>query len=165
MEDCIDVFRSYIHTLGERLKIADLEVDENNDCYLSFDSKYFVKCSVNTEKERISFLAYVGALPEDKEIYYRGILESCYFWQDTAGANVSLDPTDGTLMLIQYCDMNLMDVDLFYDVLEQFVNAVEHWDTKRLEEWLAMTEETTAETANAPSDGGEGGPNMMMFGA
>jgi hypothetical protein len=163
MENCLDTFRTYVQALGEKLKIADLDLDENNDCYLAFDGKYFVKCSVDAEKEQIRILAYIGALPEDKAIFYRGILESCQFWCDTAGSNISLDPTDGTLLLVQYCDINMLSSDIFYNVLEKFVNAMEHWDTKRLEEWMTMTDDE-AEMGSAAASSGDGGvPGMMMF--
>jgi hypothetical protein len=169
MDNCLDVFRSYVKELSEKLKIAGLEVDEENSCYMAFDGKYFVKCSLDVEKEQATFLAYIGALPDDKAVYYRGLLESCYFWADTAGANVSLDPSDGTLTLIQRCDMNMTSSLEFYKLLEKFVNAMEHWDTKRLEEWNAMTddEEENAAASGAMPMGGIGGPGMpgmMMFG-
>jgi hypothetical protein len=166
MDDCLNIFRSYVKELGEKLKIDGLEVDEENSCYMAFDGKYFVKCSLDVEAERASFFAYVGALPEDKSVYYRGLLESCYFWADTAGANVSFDPADGTLILIQYCDMNMLDGMEFYKTLEKFVNAMEHWDSKRLEEWSAMTEEEEmAPGGNMMGPmGAVGGPGMMMFG-
>jgi hypothetical protein len=165
MENCLDIFRSYIQELGEKLKIEGLNLDENNDCYLAFDGKYFVKCSIDTEKEQLNFLAYIGAIPEDKASYYRGLLESCYFWKDTAGSNISFDATDGTLTLTQYCDMNMCDNFLFYNILEKFVNAMEHWDTKRLEEWINSTEEEPATMAADPSMPGINMPGMMMFGA
>ncbi|MDR0590499.1 MAG: type III secretion system chaperone [Puniceicoccales bacterium] len=167
MDNCLDVFRSYVKELSEKLKIADLEVDEENSCYMAFDGKFFVKCSLDPEKEQACFLAYIGALPDDKAVYYRGLLESCYFWADTAGANLSLDPADGTLTLIQYCDMNMMSSLEFYKLLERFVNAMEHWDTKHLEEWNAMTEEEEeAAIGNGGMPmGGIGMPGMMMFGA
>jgi hypothetical protein len=166
MDNCLDVFRSYVKDLSEKLKIEGLEVDEENSCYMAFDGKYFVKCSLDVEREQVSFLAYIGALPDDKAVYYRGLLESCYFWADTAGANLSLDPSDGTLTLIQYCDMNIMSSLEFYKLLEKFVNAMEHWDTKRLKEWNAMTEEDEAAAGNEGMPmGGLGMPGMMMFGA
>ena len=161
MEDVLEVFRGYIKTLGEKLKIEGLDLDEENNCYLAFDGKYFVKCSVDVEKEQINLLAYIGALPVDQTRFYRGILDSCMFWKDTAGANISLDPEDGTLTLTQFCDMNMLNNDVFYKVMESFVNAMEHWDTKRREEWVnTPEEEATAAAAPSMMD-----PNMMMFGA
>ncbi|MDR1590642.1 MAG: type III secretion system chaperone [Puniceicoccales bacterium] len=164
MENCLDTFRTYVQILGDKLKIEGLDLDESNDCYLAFDGKYFVKCSIDIEKEQLCFLAYIGALPADEAVFYRGILESCHFWRDTAGANVSLDPSDGTLLLTQYCDMNMLDNDIFYNILEKFVSAMEHWDTKRFEEWMAMTD-SEAEGSAIAADGGIGMPGMMMFGA
>ncbi|MDR2806559.1 MAG: type III secretion system chaperone [Puniceicoccales bacterium] len=164
MENCLDTFRSYIHEFGEKLKIENLDLDDHHDCYMAFDEKFFVKCSINPEKEQIILLAYIGSLPADQTVYYRELLVSNYFWNDTAGSNLSLDPSDGTLILTQYCDMNMLNYELFHDVLEKFVNAMEHWDTKRLAEWSASKEE---DLADAPSMAmmGPGTPNMMMFGA
>ncbi|MDR0418204.1 MAG: type III secretion system chaperone [Puniceicoccales bacterium] len=161
----MDTFRSYIKILGEKLKIENLDLDENNDCYLSFDGKFFVKCSIDEKKEQFNFFAYIGSLPEDKSCFYRGILESCHFWGDTAGANISLDPTDGTLILTQYFDMNMVNGDIFYSTLEKFVNAMEHWDTKRLEEWMAITDDE-AEPNNIMSwSNNPGTPGTIMLGA
>ena len=161
MENVLEVFRGYVKMIGERLKIEGLDLDEENNCYLAFDGKYFVKCSVNAEKEQLNFLAYIGALPEDAIRYYQGILDSCMFWKDTAGANISLDPEDGTLTLTQFCDMNMLNDDVFYKTLESFVNAMEYWDTDRREKWVntPVEEEMTA-TAPSMMD-----TNMMMFGA
>jgi len=161
MENVLEVFRGYVKTLGEKLKIDGLDLDEENNCYLAFDGKYFVKCSVNAEKEQMNLLAYIGALPEDNTRFYREILNSCMFWKDTAGANISLDPEDGTLTLTQFCDMNMFSDDAFYKVMESFVNAMEHWDTKRREEWMNTPAEDDVPAA-APS---MMGPDMMMFGA
>ncbi|MDR1434899.1 MAG: type III secretion system chaperone [Puniceicoccales bacterium] len=164
MENCLDAFRSYVHEIGEKLKIENLDLDEENNCYLAFDGKYFVKCSINGEKEQLNFLAYIGALPADETRYYLGLLESNYFWKDTAGANLSLDPEDGTLLLTQYCNMNMLDSELFYKTLEKFVNAMEHWDTKRLEEWNESPEKEGDASGSAPAMGSDQ-PGMMMFGA
>jgi hypothetical protein len=163
MENCLDTFRSYIKSLSEKLKMEGLDLDENNDCYFSFEDKFFVKCSIDVEKEQFSLLAYIGSLPEDKACYYRGILESCYFWGDTAGANISLDPADGTLLLTQYGDMNISNSDTFYNALEKFVNAMEHWESKRLAEWMAMNDDD-GEVVGSPM-AGPGMPGMRRFGA
>ncbi|MDR2201058.1 MAG: type III secretion system chaperone [Puniceicoccales bacterium] len=162
MKDCFDIFRSYTQALGERLQIKDLDLDENNDCYLAFDGKYFVKCSVDPEREQFHLMAYIGLLPEDRLVYYRGLLESNHFWRDTAGANLSLDPEDGTLILSQYRPMDLTDSELFYDMVEKFVNAMEHWDTKRFEEWSSLQDSDAAESGTATM--GTGPDNMMLFG-
>jgi hypothetical protein len=164
MENYLDTFKTYVQELGEKLKIEGLDVDENNDCYLAFDGKYFVKCSIDAEKGQVSLLAYIGSLPEDKGVFYCGILESCHFWRDTAGSNVSLDPADGTLLLMQYCDMNMLNSDVFYDSLEKFVNAMEHWDTKRFGEWATMVEDEPEVSGVGAGSGGPGMPGMMMFG-
>ena len=161
MENCLDAFKEYIKGFGERLKIEGLEVDESNDCYLAFDEKYYVKCSVYPEKEQIGFLAYIGSMPEDGAVYYRGLLESNYFWRDTAGGNLSVDPSDGTLLLVHYKDMNFLNSELFYKTMEDFVNAMEHWDTKRLQEWMDLTEDTTPSPSN---ENAFGSPGMVMLG-
>jgi hypothetical protein len=156
MENCFDTFRSYIQALGDRLQIKDLDLDENNDCYLAFDGKYFVKCSVDAEKEQFHLMAYIGVLPDDRIVYYRGLLESNHFWRDTAGANLTLDPLDGTLILSQYRAMDLTDGELYYDMVEKLVNAMEHWDTKCFEEWSSLKDTDTEEAM--------GTENMMLFG-
>ncbi|MDR1366990.1 MAG: type III secretion system chaperone [Puniceicoccales bacterium] len=164
MENCLDTFRSYVKTLGEKLKIEGLDLDENNDCYLSFDGKYFVKCSLDVEKEQFNLLAYIGSLPEDKSCFYRGILESCHFWSDTAGANVSLDPADGTLVLTQYSDMNMINGDIFYSILEKFINAMEHWDNKQLEAWMATTDDEAEPNSATAWPNSLGMPGTMALG-
>lgn len=164
MDNCLETFRGLVKNLGEKLKIDGLDLDENNDCYIAFDEKYFVKCSVDVAKEQMNLLAYIGAIPEDNAGYYRGLLESCHFWRDTAGANLSFDPDDATLTLTQYCDMNFMNDEVFYKTMESFVNAMEHWATKRLEEWVNLKEEEAPTGAPGMPMGGMD-PNMMMFGA
>lgn len=158
MNNCLDIFKGYIKTLGQKLALRDIEIDQNNDCYLAFDEKYFVKCSIYPEKEQIGLFAYIGAIPGDKAIYYRELLESNHFGKDTAGANLSIDPLDGTLLLSYYRDMNFLNDELFYKTVEAFVNAMEHWETKRLAEWVLSSEDSPATASSFDS-------NMMMLGA
>ncbi|UPA28103.1 MAG: type III secretion system chaperone [Verrucomicrobiota bacterium] len=164
MENAVEVFKGYVQRLAEKLKIEGLQVDDENTCYLAFDEKFFVRCSFDKEKEQIEYLGYIGALPEDGADYYQGILESCHFWRDTAGSNVSFDPEDGTLTLQQFCDINFMNDDYFYKVMEDFVNAMDHWNSKRRQEWEEHP--TASPSTDVPAAGPVGiDPNMMMFGA
>ena len=162
MEITLENFRKHVDALAAKLNIDHIDIDENNDCYLVFDDKYYVKCSYLDETKRMRFLAYIGLLPSDKEEFYCSLLERCAFWKDTAGGNLSIDPTDGTLILSHYKDLKYVDNEIFYKTLESFVNAMEYWDTKCLQEWIA----TKPAESSGSAAGMPGGPaGMMMFGA
>lgn len=162
MEITLENFRSLVNNLAAKLSIDHIDIDDNNDCYLVFDDKYYVKCSYLDETKRMRFLAYIGLLPSDKEEFYGNLLERCAFWKDTAGGNLSLDPSDGTLILSHYKDLKYVDDEIFYKTLESFVNAMEYWDTKCLQEWIS----TQAASASSSSAVAPNNPsNMMMLGA
>ena len=164
MDITLDNFKGHVDALGAKLGIEKIDIDEHNDCYLVFDDKYYVKCSYLDDTKQMRFLAYIGLLPHDKEEFYRSLLERNAFWRDTAGGNLAVDPTDGTLILSHYKHLKYVDDEIFYKTLESFVNAMEYWDTKCLEEWL-KTEPASPSAASVGPMGPAGAPGMMMFGA
>lgn len=160
MDNFFETFKGYIQNLAKTLNIQNIEIDANNDCYLVFDNKYYVKCSYLADLNQIRFFAFLGIIPDDKVEYYQDLLERNHFWKDTAGANLSIDPQDGTLVLSHYKDMRFINNDIFFKTLENFVNAMEHWDAKCLQEWY-QTPLNASNTSNEPDKVA----GMFMLGA
>jgi serine/threonine protein kinase len=85
----------------------------------------------------IKLLAYVGTVPAMSSGYFASLLASCYFWRGTAGASLSVED-DQTIQLVQFLHLEFLSFGVFYNALEEFVNAIEHWHTKALGELLGQ---------------------------
>jgi hypothetical protein len=128
------VLRSHVRELAKRLRIPDLDLDENNEAFLAFDGKYFVKISLVAWKQLIHLLGYIGAVPDDPDGYYVDLLKRCYFWRDITGANLTVEP-DRTIAVTQFLAIPFLDFTRFYSAVQAFVNAMEYWDG-HLEDFL-----------------------------
>ena len=65
--------------------------------------------------------------PEDREHFYRAILEAQYMLKSTAGATFSIHPDTGNLTLCKILVPAILDNDGFFKEVESFVNALHSW--------------------------------------
>jgi hypothetical protein len=89
-EAMLSQFTGLVTELGEGIGIEDLAEGASNDFCLSFEET-FVKVSIILARTMLKLLAYIGSVPSMSFGYLASLLNSCRFWQDTAGANVSID--------------------------------------------------------------------------
>lgn len=123
-------FKRMVGHLAEQLKLEGLEPDEEGSCYLAFDEDLMMKCSILHDSNQIEMVSYVGMLSKDSPAVLMEMLKCNHFWSDTAGANLGLSTDDNTVMLSHRIDMDFVDEDRFYKIVENFVNAMDHWKVK-----------------------------------
>jgi hypothetical protein len=126
-------FREYITSFSRKLNIPNLDVDKENVCWLTFDSDISVKISLVPHKEMICIFARVARLPVLAVGECAKLLACCNIWRETAGANISLDTSDGSIILIHFLEMRFLTFDLFNQAVDRFCSAIQHWRGKILE--------------------------------
>ncbi|MDR3143551.1 MAG: type III secretion system chaperone [Puniceicoccales bacterium] len=127
-----------LSAMGRELDLSDLKLDEKGNCPLSFGDAFMLRCSLDSTGEHVTFYACVGSLPAEAEAFWERLLVANYFWKESAGSRVGLDPEAGnSVTLTQSIPMEFLDDELFYKHVERFVNAMDYWEKR-----LAALQET-----------------------
>jgi RimJ/RimL family protein N-acetyltransferase len=90
---------------------------------------------------------------------YTKILGDNFFWIGTAGAKVILEPGAGkedNLVLAEYVPMSMFDEERLYEGMEDFVNAVEYWNTEYPKLQQSGGASVPSASASSSSDTGMG---------
>lgn len=144
-----------LRELGQRLGLADLDLDEDGHAALAFDD-VLVDFEFDAAQEgRLLLYAYLGE-PQGGEpaALLRAMLEANFFWRGTGGATLSLERATGGAVLALPVAIAGLDYGTFERTLEGFVAAAETW-MKRLA--AAAAEPAAATEVRAP-----GGPEMIF---
>lgn len=105
----------------------DLELDETRACNFTVDD-IEVTISLLDELNIIVLTGDLGMPPEfDLERLYKLMLESNYLFNATQGASLALNEVNGHVCLGRYFPVLLLDDDVFYSHVEQFVNVGQFW--------------------------------------
>ncbi|MDR2377634.1 MAG: type III secretion system chaperone [Puniceicoccales bacterium] len=131
-EEGVTRLNGMLGAMGRELELPDLKLDEEGNCPLSFGETFMLRCSLDSTGEHATLYACVGSLPAEDEAFGERLLVANYFWKETAGSRVGLDPEAGSsVTLTQSMPMEFLDDELFYKHVERFVNAMDYWE-KRL---------------------------------
>jgi len=118
--------------MGKELELPDLKLDGDGNCPLSFGEAFMLRCGLDASGTMVTLYACVGEISEDDEALLERLLVGNYFWKETAGARIGLDPeAPGSVALTQCLPVEFLDEELFYRHVERFVNAMDYWE-KRL---------------------------------
>lgn len=134
-----------VEQLGRELEISGLALDEHGYACLFFD-----ETAVNLEVDENGLLflyTNIGTIPkQDREGFYRILLEANYFFQSTGGATIGIDEAEGIVLLIMQTRSQALEYEDFRQMLENFINITDTW-TRRLSEFMP---ETSPAPATAP---------------
>lgn len=114
--------------LGQTLGIDDLDLDDNNTCALSFDDRLVVDIQLDENNGNLILLSSLGEIQSDQERnLYAQMLRANFEWSATEGLTLALEPDSSNAVL--FCRESFSDLDQsrFEAVLQQFVNAADHW--------------------------------------
>lgn len=67
--------------------------------------------------------------PDPSAKFLRRLLEANFMYTETHGATVSVDPTNGCVMLTRYDRLNQLDAEVFFKTVELFALAMSEWKT------------------------------------
>lgn len=138
-----------IKNFGQKFGI-DLELDETKSCNFSADD-IEVTISLLDELNILVLTGDLGASPEfGHERLHKLMLESNYLFNATQGASLALNEANGHVCLGRYFPVQLLDDDIFYAHVEQFINVGQFW--MQVIKDLALAPESESETGAASSE-------------
>ncbi|QAU24766.1 CesT family type III secretion system chaperone [Dyella sp. M7H15-1] len=113
---------------GKRVSLPDLAFDATGHCPLQFDEKIIVNLQIHASSGNLLMFSPVGVIGDDADpSLLRRLLNANVFWQETAGATLSVIGHDGTVMLAMQTPEDAMSLVSFEAQLDDFVKAVEYW--------------------------------------
>ena len=127
------VMQHALNSLSKRVGLDSLELNDKDECYLVFDDKYHVRCSYIEKADECILYSIVGRVSKYHLNAYTKILADNFFWVGTAGSTLALeelDDEDDELVLKEHIPMPVLDDQILYERVEDFVNAVEYWTTE-----------------------------------
>lgn len=115
--------------LGKRLELDEFQPDEDGLCELYTDD--FTVTFQNVPETGMvlttGLLFELGPDPSAK--FLRRLLEANFMYTETHGATISVDPTNGCVMLTRYDRLNQVDAETFFKTVELFMLAMSEWKT------------------------------------
>lgn len=114
-----------IAALSEKIGIP--LTSDDGVCQLGVDDMQVTLMSI-PEAESISLYAEIGMPPpQGLETLYRTMLECNHLFKGTMGSTISLDEESGKFYLCRYDRLQMMEIDQYLKILENFVNTLETW--------------------------------------
>jgi len=124
-------FKYLIEEFGSHLNIHDLASDEDGYVGLTIDSQD-IHLQYDHETDDIVAFTRLGVLgPDNLAGVCLMLLAANQFWQGTAGATFSVEPTSKKIFLADRKALGLVNVQSLNDWLERLLNISLYW-VKRL---------------------------------
>ncbi len=115
-----------VKSLGKRLNI-ELELDDDGFCYFGAD-EFIITISDLPDVGAILLVSDLGeAPPVNLEGLYELMIAAQYRFQGTAGGSFARNPDNDHFEFCRPLAVTLLDPDIFFTVVESFVNTVATW--------------------------------------
>ena len=116
--------------IGQQLDLDEVtEFEEDNFWVLAFGNDLVVEATYAEEENRIYLAASLGKPVEDRQAeFYKLLLQYNYLWEETGGARMALDSTEGEAYLIIDLPAEL-ELPEFQACLENLRATVPSWRT------------------------------------
>ena len=111
--------------LFERLGLRQPAADSDGVSVLSFDE---VDVLLSVEEQAVVFFARVGEAPGDSPAFLEALLAANLFWQESAGATLSLEPFSRSVILARRLVLaEIGSVDQLELQVEAFAQSAVTW--------------------------------------
>ena len=124
-----DTINQSLRQFAASIQAPRLELNEEGVCAFTYEGKYEVVIEVPEEASKVYFYAPVITLPTKQPSELAGLYEKLLklnaFSALTRGATVALDPRQPHILLCYQYPIHLMDEVRFYNVLTNFVLALD----------------------------------------
>lgn len=115
------------------LKLEKLELDQRDECIVTFDERIVVIFSLDTDSlNGLVINAVLGTLPEGSgkaELMYE-LLTGNYCWSLTEGGVLGIDKTTGVIALSYLVELPMETPGQFPDVCAKLLNVADYWMRK-----------------------------------
>jgi hypothetical protein len=152
----LEIVNGLLFELAQRIHLERLALNANFECGLIFDRTMSVTVSWIAERELIKLYSRIGSIEQFSVDQYVELLHNCFFWTGTGGANLSVDPENGNVVLVHFLSIHFLNCPLFYTAMESFVNGIAYWQEKAFNR-LKGTEPASVGSAEIVSSGAKTG--------
>lgn len=117
-----------LRELGQRIGLNQLQLDADGGCALELDQRMVVSFQYRETDNALWLYTDLGVVPQRSLALYEKLLQANLFWQQTAGATLSLSADEPPHAVLAYplsC-VSLEETPLGI-ALETFVTTVETW--------------------------------------
>ncbi len=120
-----EVFSKLLTDFGVSIGVDDLEISEDNDCFIGVDD---YEVNIGLREEDVLFSATFFTIPtENEQKYYKRLITGNFYLVETGGAALSVNPLNNEVQLIYTSPLQYLDQNTFKVVFENFLNIVDHW--------------------------------------
>jgi hypothetical protein len=126
----LNIYHTYLQQVVQILGILHLIVDRTHTCSFIFNEILVVKISFLPNENQIKLFCSVNPISHKTVGCYAAMLDGCYFWRETAGSNLSIDPENDRILICWFLNMNFLNSNLFYKSFEKFINTINYWYKK-----------------------------------
>ena len=118
---------------AEVLKLEKLELDQRDECIVTFDERIVVIFSLDTDSlNGLVINVVLGSLPEGPgkaELMYE-LLVGNYCWSLTEGGVLGIDKTTGVIALSYLVELPMETPGQFPDLCAKLLNIADYWIRK-----------------------------------
>ncbi len=120
-----EVFKKLINDFGVSIGINDLSTSEDNECLIGIDD---YKLSIVLKDSKVQFCTSFFKIPKENENKYNArLIQGNFLLLETGGATLAVNPLSNDVQLIYCTELQLLDVSSFSNILESYVNMLDHW--------------------------------------
>ncbi len=122
----IEQFKKLIDDFAKNIGLEDVSVNEEGECVLGVDD---FMLTISLQGSTVLFYSPVGsAQNKNKEELYAKLLHANYFYSQTNGATLGVNPFSLEVQLIYREQLQMLDTSTISTILEIFLDRVEYWN-------------------------------------
>lgn len=154
--DLRDHANQLLRTLASQLPANEntpaLELDENNECFLTLDERIVVMFYLDDQIKSLIINLPLGPLPtsEERTALMFDLLCGNYCWNLTEGATLGIDRQTGLITLSYLVELPLDPPETIAAIVDKLTAVAEHW----MREIKSAAAERDADLDDVPSFGG-----------
>ena len=117
--------------LGETIGLPELSLDDKRYVCIVSDDGVVLNLDYFEDEDTLVMYTTVGEIPEDKRLeLYEEMLKANFFWENTAGATLCLDPEVNLALLMANVTVADMDMPKLMQVLDHFTRLTWAWSDR-----------------------------------
>ena len=158
MQDIKDQIQTMLDEISSTEGTPRFDLSEDDGCTVSFGEGMMVRLQLRPQIPELDFTVPLGSVPEEKRAdVYGALLASNFYWAETHGATLALEP-ETEQILLQYQENALtLTKERLQKTMEGFLSVAEEWKD-RLDELVGesdMDGETPVSPVDDSSEGGD----------
>jgi len=163
MQDIKEQIQAMLDEISSAEGTPRFDLSEDDGCTVPFGDGMMVRVQLRPQIPELDFTVPLGSVPEEKRAgVYGALLASNFYWAETRGATLALEPESGQIVL-QYEENALsLTEERLKKTMEGFFTVAEEWKARLGE---LVDEAEAAGEASVPPDGdpsGDGNPAVIF---